>query len=147
MNIDNKTLVIAATCGLAFAASGAIAADAHVQQQLQQREQQQMELRLKMQQQLDRAIQVPQGIQVPPGIQAPAGTSADLKRRQLDRDQQQRLRQLHEQQSRSLLTPPPPVVPGQMAIELERQRAQQRGSEELKQFEIQRRMDGDSRAP
>jgi hypothetical protein len=105
-----------------------------------------MELRLKMQQQLDRATQLPQGTQVPSGIQASPGLSADLKRRQLDRDQQQRLRELHEQQSRSLLTPPPPIVPGQIGLDLERQRAQQRGSQELKQFEIQRRMDSDASA-
>lgn len=143
MSIDRKSLALAAICALA--ASSAIGADAHVQQQLQQREQQQMELRLKMQQQLDRATQLPQGLQVPPGVQAPGRASADFKRRQLDRDQQQRLRQLHEQQARSLLTTPPAVVPGQMGIDLERQRALQRGSDELKQFELQRRMDGDAR--
>ena len=144
MNIARKSLCLAAIGALA--SSGAIAADTQVQQQLQQREQQQMELRLKMQQQLDRAMQVPQGIQIPQGIQASPATSADLKRRQLDRDQQQRLQQLHEQQSRSLLTPPPPIVPGQFGLDLERQRAQQRGAQELKQFEIQRRMDNDASA-
>lgn len=156
MSIDltrlSRRVRLASICMLASGAPGALAADAHVQQQLQQREQQQMELRLKMQQQLDRSMQTPQGLQVPgvprpPGIAALPGTqrgvAADITRGQLDRDQQQRLRQLHEQQSRSLITPPSSGVPGQMGLELGRQRALQSGSEELRHFEFQRRMDTD----
>jgi hypothetical protein len=132
-------------CVLVVAATSAMAADAQVQQQLQQREQQQMELRLKMQQQLDRATQVPQGMRVPPSIQAPLpAPSADLKRRQLERQQQQRLQQLQEQQTRGLIAPAPA---GQTGLELERQRALQGGSQELKHFEFQRRMETDRREP
>ena len=135
----------AALCVLGIAAGSALAADTQVQQQLQQREQQQMELRLKMQQQLDRAMQTPQGVQAPPALQAPSpAESADLRRLQLERAQQQRLQQLHEQQSRSLIAPAPP---GQAGLELERQRAVQGGSQELKNFESQRRMDTERAAP
>lgn len=134
----------AAICALGIAAGSALAADTQVQQQLQQREQQQVELRLKMQQQLDRAMQVPQGVQVPPALQGPSpAESADLKRQQLERAQQQRLQQLHEQQSRGLIAPGPPVQTG---LELERQRALQ-GSQELTNFEFQRRMATDRAAP
>jgi hypothetical protein len=140
-----RRLQHAAICVLGIAAGSALGADTQVQQQLQQREQQQMELRLKMQQQLDRAMQAPQGVQVPPALQAPSpAESADLKRLQLERAQQQRLQQLHEQQSRRLIAPTPP---GQTGLELERQRALQGGSQELKNLEFQRRMETDRAAP
>jgi len=100
-----------------------------VQRQLQQRDQQQMELRLKMQQQLDRAAR--------PG-QAPSG---ELRLRQLDRDQQQRLQQLHELQTRGMV---PPVAPGgaeQMRRELERERALKAGADQLNRFGSQRQLE------
>ncbi len=67
-----------------------------VQRQLQLRELQQLELRLKMQQQLDRAAHPPRT----PG--------ADLRQRQVERDQQQRLQQLQDQDVRRTIPPAPP---------------------------------------
>jgi hypothetical protein len=101
---------------------GAAATD-DVQRQLQQREQRQTELRLKMQQQRDRATQP---------LPSP---SSDLERRLLERDQQQRLRQLHEQQSRSGVAP---SAAGEMQRESDRQRYPQAASEQLKRFEYER---------
>ena len=95
-----------------IAVSQAGAADAEVQRQLQLREQQQMELRLKMQQQLDRSTRPPQT------------PSADLQMRQLDRDQQQRLQQFHDQQLRGVIAP---ATAEQMRRDLERQRALKSG--------------------
>jgi len=111
---------------------GAFAADNGVRRQLQQREQQQLELRLKMQQHADRATQ------------SPPNPSADVHQRTLERDQQQRLQQLHEQQLReSAAAGRGPDV----QRELERQRASQAGAEELKRFEAERRFESGRGAP
>jgi hypothetical protein len=110
-------------------AAAASAADSDVKRQLQLRDQQQMELRLKMQQQLDRATQ-------PPQTQSP---SADLRGRQLDRDQQQRLQTLNEQISRGGIAPPAPGTSAQMQQELERQRALRLREDELRRLEAERR--------
>jgi hypothetical protein len=114
--------------GLVLGLSGALpvrGADANtdVRRQLQSRDQQQMELRLKMQQQLERAMRPPRT------------PSADLRMRQLDRDQQQRLQQLHEQQTRAMA---PPVAAAQMRRDLEQQRALKAGADQLNDFGSQR---------
>src|SRR5687767_1571980 len=101
---------------LAVASAPAVAADAStdVQRQLLQREQQQMELRLKMQQQIDRSTR------------QPLSPSADFNMRQLDRDQQQRLQQFNDLQTRGLIAPGalgPPASGEQMRRDLERGRA------------------------
>ena len=107
-----------------IAASQAAAADTStdVQRQLQLREQQQMELRLKMQHQLDRSTRPPQT------------PSADFQMRQLDRDQQQRLQQFHDQQLRGAIAPSAPATSEQMRRDLERQRALRPGVGELNRF-------------
>ena len=114
----------------AFVAGLAPAADADVQRQLQQREQQQMELRLKMQQQLDRATQRPQ---------APV---MGLQQRQLERDQQQRLQQWHDQQLRATIPPAAAGAPEALR-ELDRRRGAQAGTEQLNRFGAERRMEVD----
>jgi hypothetical protein len=116
-----KRVVVA--CGVLV--TGAAAAD-DVQRQLQQRELQQLELRLKMQQQLDRAAQPHQT----PG--------AELRQRQVERDQQQRLQQLQDQEARRAIAPAPAGAgDGQGAIE--QRRAAQAGAEHLNRFGAERR--------
>jgi hypothetical protein len=87
--------------------------NADVQRQLQQREQQQLELRLKMQQQIERSTR------------PPPSAAEDARMRQLDRDRQQRLQQLHDQQIRGTIAP---AAPGGES-DLERQRALKSGGE------------------
>ena len=128
------------TCVLAFASAAAGAADAEVQRQLEQREQQQIELRLKMQQQQERAAQ------------PPSSYSADVRRRQLERDQQQRLREQHDRQSRAVVPPDAPGSPEATRAEADRQRAIRGDAEQLNRFGAERRMEGqrtvpDSQAP
>jgi hypothetical protein len=112
-------------CVLALCAQPVGAAD-DVQRQIQQREQQQMELRLKMQQQVDRAAQPPQS------------SSAALRQRQLERDQQQRLQQSHDRDMRGT------VAPAQQQGDIEQRRAGQAGAEQLNRFGTERRMGTDS---
>lgn len=104
------------------------AADSEVQRQLQQREQHQTELRLKMQQQLDRAMQPRQG------------PSFEVRRRQLEREQQQRLQMLHDQQLRGTIGP---GAGGEMRREIERQRDSKANTEELRRFGAQRRLEAE----
>ena len=119
-------------CAVALGTVGATAAD-DVQRQLQQRELHQLELRLKMQQQIDRAAQPPQG------------TAADLRQRQVERDQHQRLRQSHDQEVRRAI--PPASVGGTEAQgEVERRRGIQAGAEQLKRFDAERRLNTDTGA-
>lgn len=112
----NRKARIALRVGLPLAlltATQAPAADANVQQQFQLREQQQMELQLKMQQQLDRSTR-------------PLGSPADFQARQLDRDQQQRLQQFNDLQTRGMIAPGVVGAPAsgeQMRRDLERGRA------------------------
>ena len=116
-------------CAAALGTAGAAAADS-VQRQLQQRELHQLELRLNMQQQIDRAAQPPQG------------TSADLRQRQVERDQQQRLRQSHDEEVRRAISPAS-VGATEEQGEVERRRGIQAGAEQLKRFEAERRPDAD----
>ena len=105
------------------------AADGDVQRQLQLREQQQMELRLRMQQQLERSSRPPQT------------PSADLQMRTLDRDQQQRLQQFHDQQLRGRLPTAAQTNAEQMRQNLERQRALNAGGMQLSPFGAQRQIE------
>ena len=130
------------------------AADGDVQRQLQQREQQQMELRLKMQQQLDTAMAGPravpslqpaqplqgnlqsgQPLQIPQGLSSPR---LDARRRALERDQQQRLHMLHDQQLRSGLTATDVT---QLRSEIERQRGLNASGSELQRSRTERILD------
>ena len=114
----------------ALIAFSAAAGDGDVQRQLQQREQQQTELRLKMQQQQDRAAQPTPGL--------------GLQHRQIERDQQLRLQQLHDQQLRSTIAP---GTPESVQRDLERRRAQQAGTEQLNRFGTERRLADPGTAP
>jgi hypothetical protein len=127
------------------------AADGDVQRQLQQREQQQMELRLKMQQQLDTAMAGPravpslqplqgnlqsgQPLQIPQGLSSPR---LDARRRALERDQQQRLHMLHDQQLRSGLTATDVT---QFRSQIERQRGLNASGSELQRSQTERILD------
>src|SRR5688572_4791250 len=119
----------ALSSALAFGSAAALVsfaaatADVDVQRQLQQREQQQTELRLKMQQQQDRAAQPTPGL--------------GLHHRQVERDQQLRLQQLHDQQLRGTIAP---GTPESVQRDIERRRAQQAGTEQLNRFGNERRM-------
>src|SRR5688500_12713118 len=79
---------------LALVAPPAQAADGNVdvQRQLRSREQGQEELRLKMQQQADRSRE-------------PQSPSAERKMRDVERGEQQRLRDLHEREMRATIAP------------------------------------------
>lgn len=115
------------TCAAALGAVKATAAD-DVQRQLQQREFQQLELRLKMQQQIDRAAQPPQ---------TPA---ADLRQRQRERDQQQRLQQSNDQEVRGAI---PRAALG--AADMQSERGMGAGAEQLKRFDAQRRLETEAK--
>jgi len=117
-------------CALALAATAASAGDAEVQRQLQIREQQQIELRLKMQQQQERAAQ------------PSPSHSTDVRRRQLERDQQQRLREMHDRQSRATVAPDAAGTPEATPAEADRQRALRSGTEQLNRFDTERRIEG-----
>jgi len=119
-------------CAAALGTVRAHAAD-DVKRQLQQRELQQLELRLKMQQQIDRAAQP---------AQSPA---ADLRARQVERDQQQRLQQSHDQEVRSAI-PPAPAGATAAQGESERRHGVQAGAEQLKRFDAERRLNTDTGA-
>jgi hypothetical protein len=119
--------VTAAILALAMSSVCAAAVE-DVQRQIQQREQSQLELRLKMQQQHDRALQ------------QPANPAADQQQRMLQREQQQRLQQLQERQSRESIGAKPP---GEMQREIDRQRASQAASEQLKRFEVERQLESE----
>jgi hypothetical protein len=147
-----RTAALIAIMGIAHAADG------DTQRQLQQREQQQMELRLKMQQQLDSAMAGPRmtqplqgglqsgqtlqgGLQSGQFLQVPQGLSSprlDARRSALERDQQQRLQMLHDQQLRSGLTASDVT---QMRGEIERQRGLNAGGLELQRSQSERRLD------
>jgi hypothetical protein len=113
-------------CGLTPFAAGA--SDVHVQRQIQQREQQQMQLQLKMQQQHDHARR------------PPSSSSGDFQRRQAERDQQQRLQQFHEQQSRATIAPEGGGAPEGTLRDAERQRALQGGAGPLHRYDTERRL-------
>ena len=81
-----KNIVITAGLCAVCAASAVQAVDGDVQRQLQWREQQGAELRLRMQQQQDRALAV-----------SPRPPHVDLRLRQLEIQQHQRLEQTHDQ--------------------------------------------------
>lgn len=126
-SIALRLLVIA--CGLTPFAAGA--SDAHVQRQIQQREQQQMQLQLKMQQQRDRAMR------------PPSSAAGDFQRRQVERDQQQRVQQFHEQQSRAMIAPDRQGAPEGAVREAERQRGIHGGAGQLHRYDIERRFEAD----
>jgi hypothetical protein len=88
---------IAAALPLVMVCLAARAADsaADVQRLQMQRQQQQLELGLKMQQQQERAMRP-----------AP-GASADIERRQFERDQLQRQQQYFDEQTRAAIAPAP----------------------------------------
>lgn len=116
---------------IASCSSAAVAADADVQRQLRQREQAQTELQLKMQQQAERAVQPPRQ------------PEADSQRRMLERDQQQRLRESHERESRAEIPGTAGGEAAQRQLELERQRASQKGAGQLERFEAERRYEAE----
>ena len=120
---QNFSRSIASGSVAALISFSAAAADVDVQRQLQKREQQQTELRLKMQQQQDRAAQPTPGL--------------GLQHRQIERDQQLRLEQLHDQQLRGTIAP---GTPESVQRDVERRRAQQAGTDQLNRFGNERRM-------
>jgi hypothetical protein len=98
-----------------------------VQRLQQQRTQQELELQLRMQQQQDRAT-------------APArAPGSDVDRRQLEIGQQQRQRQIFDEQSRAAIAAPP--VPGGSSPDTTAGRAAQSDVEQLQRFETERRVD------
>lgn len=106
-----------------------------MQRQIREREQQQTELRLKMQQQRERSAR------------PSSSPSADFQRRQVERDQQQRLQQLHEQQSRAAVAPDGSDVPDAGLRAAERQRAIESGAGQLQRFDSERRLEAERNVP
>ena len=109
-------------------AVAASAADTDVQRQLQLREQRQLELMLKMRQQQDRPLH------------RPPSFSAEVQRRQLERNQEQRLQQSHDRELRGTIAPVTPEALESHRREAERQRAIQSGSEQLNRFGAERQL-------
>ena len=73
----------------------------------------------------------------------PPSPSAEIQRRHVERDQQQRLQQLHEQQSRAMVAPDGTDAAPR---EAERQRALQGGAGQLQRFDSERRLEAETRA-
>jgi hypothetical protein len=95
----------------------------------QQREQQQLELRLKMQQQQERAAH--------PAL-TPSGQS---QRFQIERDQQQRQRETHDQQLREAIAVEAAPDDTRNRLRAETERAAEYGAGELQRLEIERRLE------